>query len=148
MIDEHLMNFCVTPVLEIVGDNTLLIVLQLLCASQISLLRFFAIELLTVSEARPARAMDPSEVEIPELKDLTIENITDNVKKINGNCPDPRLKYVLERLVQHMHDFARETRLSTNEWMAGIHFLTAVGQTCTDVRQVRSSSTRRLLNQD
>lgn len=35
----------------------------------------------------------------------------------------------------HLHDFARETRLSTTEWMAGIQFLTATGQICTDVRQ-------------
>ena len=80
--------------------------------------------------------MDPSEVTVPQLKDLTIDNITENVKKINSQCPDPRLKYILERLLQHVHDFARETRLSHREWMAGIHFLTAVGQMCTDVRQV------------
>ncbi|GAB7363670.1 hypothetical protein MBLNU230_g4240t1 [Neophaeotheca triangularis] len=79
--------------------------------------------------------MDPSEVDVPPLKDLTIDNITDNVKLINSQCPNPRLKYILERLVQHLHDFARETRLSTDEWMTGIHFLTSVGQICTDVRQ-------------
>lgn len=81
--------------------------------------------------------MDPSKVDIPPLKDLTIDNITENVHMINSRTPDPRLKYLLERLVQHMHDFARETRLSTEEWMAGIEFLTAVGKKCTDVRQVR-----------
>lgn len=80
--------------------------------------------------------MDPSQVDVPPLKDLTIENITDNVKLINSQCPDPRLKYLLERLVQHVHDFARETRLSQGEWMTAIQFLTSVGQICTDVRQV------------
>lgn len=70
------------------------------------------------------------------MKDLTIENITDNVININSRCEDPRMKYVLERLVTHVHDFARETRLSTDEWMTGLLFLTAVGQMCTDVRQV------------
>ena len=80
--------------------------------------------------------MDPSQVEIPELKNLTIDNITDNVKLINGNCPDPRLKYLLDRIVQHLHDFARETRLSHEEWITGLLFLTSVGQTCTSVRQV------------
>nr|POF03899.1 hydroxyquinol 1,2-dioxygenase [Quercus suber] len=79
--------------------------------------------------------MDPSQVDVPPLKDLTIDNITDNVQLINSRCPDPRLKYILERLVQHVHDFARETRLSHEEWMTGLLFLTAVGQTCTDVRQ-------------
>jgi hypothetical protein len=80
--------------------------------------------------------MDPSTVNIPQLKDLTIDNITDNVIAINSNNPDPRFKYILERLVVHLHDFARETRLSTQEWMAGIQFLTKTGQICTDVRQV------------
>lgn len=80
--------------------------------------------------------MDPSQVDVPPLKDLTIDNITDNVKLINSQCPNPRLKYILERVVQHLHDFARETRLSQDEWMTGLLFLTAVGQICTDVRQV------------
>jgi len=80
--------------------------------------------------------MDPSQVDIPPLKDLTIDNITENVHAINSRCPDPRMKYLLERLVTHVHDFARETRLSTNEWMAAIQFLTQVGQISSDVRQV------------
>jgi len=80
--------------------------------------------------------MDPSQISIPPLKNLTTENITENVHLINThNQPSPRLSYVLERLVTHLHDFARETRLSTQEWMEGIQFLTKTGQTCTDVRQ-------------
>ncbi|KAK7530620.1 cathecol 1,2-dioxygenase [Phyllosticta citribraziliensis] len=79
--------------------------------------------------------MDPSAVDIPPLKDLTIDNITENVHLINSRAPDPRLKYILERAVVHLHDFARETRLSTNEWMTGLQFLTEVGQICSDVRQ-------------
>ncbi|CAA9966300.1 Chlorocatechol 1-2-dioxygenase [Pyrenophora teres f. maculata] len=81
----------------------------------------------------PPKSADASTV--PVLKDLTIENITENVHRINSQCTDPRLKYVMERLVSHLHDFARETRLSFDEWMAGIQFLTQVGQICTDVRQ-------------
>ncbi|KAG8626658.1 hypothetical protein KVT40_005603 [Elsinoe batatas] len=79
--------------------------------------------------------MDPSKVDIPPLKDLTIDNITDNVHLINSRCSNPRLKYLLERLVTHLHDYARETRLSTAEWMTAIQFLTSTGQICTDVRQ-------------
>jgi hypothetical protein len=81
----------------------------------------------------------PPKVDVPILKDLTIDNITENVHRINSQSDDARLKYVLERLVSHMHDFARETRLSTNEWLAGIQFLTDVGKKCTDVRQVTLS---------
>jgi len=79
--------------------------------------------------------MDPSKVEIPPMKDLTVDNITENVITINSLCEDERMKYVLERLVSHLHDFARETRLSSDEWMTGLRFLTEVGQICTDVRQ-------------
>ena len=79
--------------------------------------------------------MDPSKAEIPPTKDLTIENITENTIRINSQASDPRLTYVLERLVSHLHDFARETRLSTKEWMAAIDFLTQVGKICSDVRQ-------------
>jgi protocatechuate 3,4-dioxygenase beta subunit len=71
----------------------------------------------------------------PSMKDLTIDNITSNVQTINSNCEDRRLKYLLERLVEHLHDFTRETRLTTKEWMAAIQFLTQVGQVCSPVRQ-------------
>jgi hypothetical protein len=81
--------------------------------------------------------MDPSLVKVPPMKNLTVDNITGNTIRVNSLCEDPRMKYVLERLVTHLHDFARETRLSTNEWMAGLQFLTEVGQICSDVRQVR-----------
>ncbi|MCJ1289062.1 hypothetical protein MMC34_000594 [Xylographa carneopallida] len=79
--------------------------------------------------------MDPSDVHLPPMKDLTIANITPNTILINSQGPSSRLTYILERLVSHLHDFARETRLSTYEWRAGIDFLTAVGQTCSPVRQ-------------
>lgn len=79
--------------------------------------------------------MDPSQVKIPSLKDLNTENITENTILVNSSCEDVRMKYLMERLVSHLHNFARETRLSTAEWMAGIHFLTAVGKMCNDVHQ-------------
>jgi len=72
--------------------------------------------------------------------DLTIENITQNVHEINSQCPDRRFRYVLERVVVHLHDLVRETRLSTREWMTALEFLTEVGQTCTEVRQVSKYS--------
>ncbi|KAJ4249065.1 hypothetical protein NW762_012397 [Fusarium torreyae] len=69
------------------------------------------------------------------LKDLTIDNITENVHAINSKCDDPRMKFLFEKLVTHIHDFARETRLTTTEWDAAIQFLTQVGQICSPVRQ-------------
>ena len=111
----------------------------LLCASialRVSIRPYYlAVPLHVMASSKSADAST-----VPVLKDLTIENITENVHRINSQCSDPRLKYVMERLVSHLHDFARETRLSFDEWMAGIQFLTQVGQICTDVRQVCSSS--------
>ncbi|KAK2595496.1 hypothetical protein QQS21_006771 [Conoideocrella luteorostrata] len=72
---------------------------------------------------------------LPSTKDLTSDNITANVTAINSKCKDLRMKFLLECLVTHLHDFARETRLTTSEWEAAIKFLTEVGQTCTEVRQ-------------
>ncbi|AWW41299.1 intradiol ring-cleavage dioxygenase [Streptomyces cadmiisoli] len=48
---------------------------------------------------------------------------------------DPRLRELLTGLVRHLHDFARETRLTQAEWEQAIGFLTATGQACTDTRQ-------------
>lgn len=80
--------------------------------------------------------MDPSTVAVPPMKDLTPDNITPNTIITNSQGPDRRLRYILERLVSHLHDFTRETQLSTDEWMAGIKFLTAVGQISSNTRQV------------
>ncbi|CAE7086678.1 unnamed protein product [Rhizoctonia solani] len=88
-----------------------------------------------VANAQKAGAptVDPSV--LPDVSDIRPETITENVNKINSNCPDERMKFVLSRLTYHMHEFVKETSLTTDEWMAGIQFLTATGQTCTDIRQ-------------
>ena len=56
------------------------------------------------------------------------------VQRLEG-CDNPRLKEVLTALVTHLHDFAREVKLTEAEWMAGIQFLTRTGQMCDDRRQ-------------
>jgi hydroxyquinol 1,2-dioxygenase len=56
------------------------------------------------------------------------------IQRIEG-CDNPRLKEVLTALVTHLHDFAREVRLTEAEWMAGIDFLTRTGQKCDAKRQ-------------
>src|SRR3546814_18761360 len=38
-------------------------------------------------------------------------------------------------LIRHLHDFARDVRLTEPEWLAGILFLTRTGHLCSDVRQ-------------
>ncbi|MEP7311240.1 MAG: dioxygenase [Pseudomonadota bacterium] len=48
---------------------------------------------------------------------------------------NPRWNEVLEPLLRHLHAFAREVRLSPEEWFAAIEFLTRTGQTCVGPRQ-------------
>lgn len=71
----------------------------------------------------------------PPLVDLTIDNITRNTKLANSQTPNPRLKFLMEKLIDHIHDYARETQLTTEEWMVGLQFLTQCGQMCSNVRQ-------------
>ncbi|CAF1160197.1 unnamed protein product [Didymodactylos carnosus] len=71
----------------------------------------------------------------PQLLDLTIDNITANTKLVNGPSADPRLKFLIEKLVDHLHDYVRETQITNEEWMVGLHCLTRCGQMCTDIRQ-------------
>jgi protocatechuate 3,4-dioxygenase beta subunit len=49
--------------------------------------------------------------------------------------PDPRLREIAQAAVRHLHAFVSEVGLTRDEWRAGIDFLTAVGQMCTDTRQ-------------
>jgi hydroxyquinol 1,2-dioxygenase len=47
----------------------------------------------------------------------------------------PRLRELLDGLVRHLHDYAREVRLTEAEWSAAIDFLTRTGQISTASRQ-------------
>ncbi|MEJ8857613.1 intradiol ring-cleavage dioxygenase [Variovorax robiniae] len=69
------------------------------------------------------------------MRNINENTITPAVLESLADCPDPRLKEVLSALVRHLHDFAREVKLTEAEWMAGIQFLTATGQKCDDKRQ-------------
>ena len=41
----------------------------------------------------------------------------------------------MEKLVDHLHDYVRENRLTTGEWTETIQFLTKCGQICSDIRR-------------
>jgi hydroxyquinol 1,2-dioxygenase len=63
------------------------------------------------------------------------ESITQAALDSFNGAENPRLKFVMQSLVKHLHAFAQETQLTEDEWMAGIQFLTATGHKCDDVRQ-------------
>jgi len=69
------------------------------------------------------------------MRDLDEFTVTDAALGQMANTADPRMKEVMAALVRHLHAFAREVKLTPAEWMAGIQFLTWVGQACTPVRQ-------------
>jgi hydroxyquinol 1,2-dioxygenase len=63
------------------------------------------------------------------------ENITDLAVERWGTARDPRTAEVLTALVRHLHDFAREVRLTEAEWMAAMQWLTRVGQISNEKRE-------------
>lgn len=69
------------------------------------------------------------------MRNINEHTITAAVLERIADTPDPRLKEIMSALVRHMHDFAREVRLTEAEWAAGVEFLTATGQKCSDKRQ-------------
>jgi hydroxyquinol 1,2-dioxygenase len=69
------------------------------------------------------------------MRNINENTITEAVLARLADTPDPRLKEIMSALVRHLHDFAREVKLTEAEWMAGIEFLTATGQKCNDKRQ-------------
>jgi len=66
---------------------------------------------------------------------LISSKLTEKVVARYKDCPDPRLKEIMESLIRHLHSFAREVNLTEAEWLAGVEFLTKVGQFSSDTRQ-------------
>jgi catechol 1,2-dioxygenase len=67
--------------------------------------------------------------------DVDEADLTAAVLKQLAGTPDPRVRQLMEALVRHLHAFAREVRLTGEEWMAAIEFLTATGKICGPNRQ-------------
>lgn len=69
------------------------------------------------------------------MNPLNQDTLTQAVIDRLAHTPNPRLKEILSSLVTHLHAFARDVRLTEEEWFQGIEFLTATGQKCTSTRQ-------------
>lgn len=69
------------------------------------------------------------------MRNLDEHTITQAVLERFSTTPDPRLKEIIFSLVQHLHDFARDVRLTEEEWLEGIKFLTRAGHITDDKRQ-------------
>jgi hydroxyquinol 1,2-dioxygenase len=66
---------------------------------------------------------------------VTESNITELAVARWGTAPDPRLAELMSALVRHLHAFAKEVRLTEDEWMAAIGWLTRTGQISDDKRE-------------
>jgi hydroxyquinol 1,2-dioxygenase len=61
--------------------------------------------------------------------------VTDEVVASFADTKDERLRQIMQSLTRHLHAFARDVRLTQEEWEAGIAFLTRTGHKTDDKRQ-------------
>src|ERR1700759_4018240 len=64
---------------------------------------------------------------------LGVERITETVLA-QIDAPDPRIGELARSLITHAHDFIRENRVTSQEWMAGLDFLARVGHWTSETR--------------
>jgi hydroxyquinol 1,2-dioxygenase len=69
------------------------------------------------------------------MRQFNEDTLTDAVVARLKKTKNPRLRQIMGAAVKHLHAFAREVKLTEEEWFEGIKFLTAVGQKCDDKRQ-------------
>jgi hydroxyquinol 1,2-dioxygenase len=62
------------------------------------------------------------------MRSVDKDTITDAFMAYCAKTTEPRLRFVLSRLVAHLHAFAREVDLSHEEWMTGIELLYRSGK--------------------
>ena len=66
---------------------------------------------------------------------VTEDNVTGLAEERWATAHDPRLAEIMTALVRHLHEFAREVRLTEAEWMAAIGWLNRTGQISDEKRQ-------------
>lgn len=68
------------------------------------------------------------------MRNVSTETVTQAFLDYVAKDSDERLKFVLENLINHLHDFARETELTHDEWRKGLELLFAAGEISTPER--------------
>jgi len=69
------------------------------------------------------------------MRNIDEDTITGAVIARLADARDARLRDIMTSLVQHLHAFAREVKLTEAEWFEGIRFLTECGDITDDKRQ-------------
>lgn len=67
--------------------------------------------------------------------DLTEETLTEAVLRSFDTATDDRFRHLMVSLVQHLHDFAREVRLTGDEWFTAMDFIERLGKISSPTRQ-------------
>ncbi len=57
------------------------------------------------------------------MRNTSSDNLTALTQSSFDKLPDQRLQFILKTFVAHLHDFARDTKLTHEEWRAGLDFL-------------------------
>jgi hydroxyquinol 1,2-dioxygenase len=68
------------------------------------------------------------------VRDINSKTITDAVIGYSSSATEPRLRFLLDRLVVHLHDYMRDVKLTHAEWRSTIAFLTQAGAITTSER--------------
>ena len=61
------------------------------------------------------------------MRHIDEDSVTQAVIARHAAAPDPRVRELMTSLVQHLHAFAREVRLTEDEWAAGLRALADAG---------------------
>jgi len=69
-------------------------------------------------------------------------NFTAQVVEGMGPNTTPRNRELLGSLIRHIHDFARETELTIDEWMEGVKFVNALGEIYAKSNKTRNETHR------
>jgi hydroxyquinol 1,2-dioxygenase len=69
------------------------------------------------------------------MRNIDEDTITQAVLASFAGCRNERLRTLLTSLVQHLHAFVREVRLTESEWSEAIRFLTDAGHITDEKRQ-------------
>ncbi|MGV9865855.1 dioxygenase family protein [Rhodococcus koreensis] len=83
---------------------------------------------------QPSTAIDSATAQSDEQQAVEAELVARVVASFAGTA-DPRLRQLMQSLVNYLHGFIREVRLTEAEWNTAIAFLTECGNITDDTRQ-------------
>lgn len=66
---------------------------------------------------------------------MSPDELTELVVKEYSGAADPRVRELITALISHLHAFVTQVRLTPQEWVKAVEFLTATGQKCDEERQ-------------